>query len=283
MCVDVDVDRANCGACGNACGDGEVCAAGSCELSCTAETTECSGACRDLDTDRAHCGACGNACGDGQECLAGACAATCGAPLTSCADDSGGYCADTTGDADNCGACGATCADGEACIDSACLTQCPVGTLVCDSVDGVLCVDDPSTDRDNCGGCGVTCDSDEDCVGGACQACEPSVVRIPGDEAPTPPTDMRVSCFSGPTPVTLADCPVVACGALATWAFSYNDNRNAFGVVTYDPSGGLVRQSEQPGGRYVWDATLDTAAETATFVGQSNGSATIPWSLVRLP
>ncbi len=69
-CVDLAVDRANCGACGRSCGRLEVCEA----ERCTCEDT-CDGRCVDVFSDPDHCGACGNACGAGTQCLGGVCAA----------------------------------------------------------------------------------------------------------------------------------------------------------------------------------------------------------------
>ncbi len=59
ICTDLSSDEANCGACGNACGTGQMC---------------CNGTCVD-PSDRCNCGACGNTCayntntGEGEACL----------------------------------------------------------------------------------------------------------------------------------------------------------------------------------------------------------------------
>ncbi|MBO6938033.1 MAG: hypothetical protein JJ863_23900 [Deltaproteobacteria bacterium] len=72
-CVDVDIEPGNCGACGNACADGEVCSAGSCGPDCDDGLTLCSGLCLDLSNDPNNCGSCGNVCATGI-CIDGECA-----------------------------------------------------------------------------------------------------------------------------------------------------------------------------------------------------------------
>lgn len=60
LCVDVQSDPDNCGACDNAC---------AADLAC------CDGRCRDLDRDNGNCGACGNECflSGSRFCVCGAC------------------------------------------------------------------------------------------------------------------------------------------------------------------------------------------------------------------
>jgi hypothetical protein len=52
---------------------GQVCSAGTCNVTCGAGTTNCSGVCRDLQNDNSHCGACGQACTGTNFCQTGAC------------------------------------------------------------------------------------------------------------------------------------------------------------------------------------------------------------------
>jgi hypothetical protein len=66
-CIDPQTSRAHCGASaacdadggtgGAACGTGQVCAAGTCALSCPSGLVNCGGTCVDPQTSRAHCGA----------------------------------------------------------------------------------------------------------------------------------------------------------------------------------------------------------------------------------
>src|SRR5687768_5624199 len=60
VCVSVATSSEHCGACGAACGAGEVCSSGDCV--CATGTTDCGGTCTDLSSNNAHCGGCGIAC-----------------------------------------------------------------------------------------------------------------------------------------------------------------------------------------------------------------------------
>ncbi|CAA9542865.1 MAG: hypothetical protein AVDCRST_MAG59-993 [uncultured Thermomicrobiales bacterium] len=57
-CVDTGTDKANCGACGRACGAGRSC---------------CKGACVKLASDKRNCGRCGRRCRGGERCRDGRC------------------------------------------------------------------------------------------------------------------------------------------------------------------------------------------------------------------
>jgi hypothetical protein len=89
-CIDPQTSQDHCGASGDcldpnrgvACGDGEVCAQGTCE--CAPGHVSCDGACIDPQTSEAFCGASGDcldpnagvACGDGEVCAQGICKAS---------------------------------------------------------------------------------------------------------------------------------------------------------------------------------------------------------------
>lgn len=76
VCVDLQVEPANCGTCGNVCAAGEICFAGQCarEHRCAAPLVNCNDVCVDLNADAANCGVCGNVCPEGEICFGGQCA-----------------------------------------------------------------------------------------------------------------------------------------------------------------------------------------------------------------
>jgi hypothetical protein len=66
-CVNLKKNANHCGACGNHCGSGNTCVAGSCQPSCPAPQVRCGSACVDTTSTTTDCGACGH------DCLGGAC------------------------------------------------------------------------------------------------------------------------------------------------------------------------------------------------------------------
>jgi hypothetical protein len=73
ICVDLQSDPANCGACGNVCSF--ICDAGQCTFlqACLSPQVACGNVCVDLQTDPNNCGACGNACLVIETCAGGEC------------------------------------------------------------------------------------------------------------------------------------------------------------------------------------------------------------------
>lgn len=71
--INLAIDTKNCGACGNACTQGQVCQNGLCSGGCGNGFTQCGNACTNINTDPANCGGCGKACPQGQTCGNGAC------------------------------------------------------------------------------------------------------------------------------------------------------------------------------------------------------------------
>jgi len=72
--LDLKVDAANCGTCGHACADLEICAFGTCRsLICPDGQHLCENSCVDTSNDPANCGACGSPCQGQERCVAGAC------------------------------------------------------------------------------------------------------------------------------------------------------------------------------------------------------------------
>ncbi|MEZ4392777.1 MAG: MXAN_6577-like cysteine-rich protein [Polyangiales bacterium] len=177
FCADTRVDRANCGACGNACAAGEICESGRCVLQCPTGSSACGGRCVDLQGDRANCGACGTTCAEGEVCALGRCGAagvTCPTGSTSCS----GVCRDLTSDRAHCGACGTACGAGELCQAGVCELACGGGTTRC----GTRCVD-LQTDARSCGACDTACAEGQRCVAGVCSAAGcPSNLTLCGGE-----------------------------------------------------------------------------------------------------
>jgi hypothetical protein len=139
VCTDLNYDRANCGSCGNACAQGQVCQAAKCTTppdgapppGCNPPMTSCTlvtggMVCTDLNIDRANCGACNNPCPQDQVCQTGKCMLpppppTCQAPQTLCMPPTGGgYCADLAKDNLNCGRCGVMCMQPATCQSGTC-------------------------------------------------------------------------------------------------------------------------------------------------------------------
>lgn len=157
-CVDPRFDPLNCGGCGVACKEGEVCSLGSCNTTCTSPLLRCDTRCVDPLHDPTNCGGCGTTCMTGELCGPTGCTAGCTAPLTAC----GTSCVDTQNDPDNCGACGNPCKLGEDCRDGACTDTCTLPLKRC----GLVCVS-LAYDPNNCGICGNKCPGTP-CLEGGC-------------------------------------------------------------------------------------------------------------------
>jgi len=117
-CVDLTSESDNCGSCGVACGQSQVCANSVCQ--CREGSTQCGGQCVVTSSDPLNCGGCAGAggvvCGSGQVCEAGACRVACSPGFTRCGDS----CVDLQRDPGNCGACGTVCTDSRSCRAGAC-------------------------------------------------------------------------------------------------------------------------------------------------------------------
>lgn len=71
-CVDLQVDDANCGKCGNVCPKGTACKDGACDCLMAVEAY-CGDKCVDIFTSADHCGGCDHSC-QGGSCVGGLCA-----------------------------------------------------------------------------------------------------------------------------------------------------------------------------------------------------------------
>jgi hypothetical protein len=157
-CVDPRFDPLNCGGCGLACKEGEVCSLGTCSTSCAAPLLRCGATCVDVRHDPTNCGGCGNKCIEGEACGPTGCVAGCTKPLLECAM----ACVDTKNDPTNCGTCGNTCKSGFACSDGKCTDTCVFPLQRC----GLSCVS-LAYDPNNCGICGFKCPGTP-CLEGGC-------------------------------------------------------------------------------------------------------------------
>lgn len=155
VCTRLDTDD-NCGVCGNACGNGQVC----CNSQCVDPST--------LST-ALNCGGCGIVCGSG-DCVNAQC-------------DCGEGSVDLTADDDNCGACGNVCPTRpftqgqEYCEEGRCnALPCISGRLDCDGNLANGCEVDTQTSTEYCGATSCSnggggsgqCADNEVCLAGQC-------------------------------------------------------------------------------------------------------------------
>lgn len=81
VCVDLNRNPLNCGACGEVCATGNICSAGACIPAppiCTGGTTLCGSTCTNVQFDAQNCGSCGTICSASTTCQAGSCTPTTG-------------------------------------------------------------------------------------------------------------------------------------------------------------------------------------------------------------
>lgn len=117
---------------------------------------------------------------------------------------------------------------------------------------------------------------------GRCEPCVPTVISAFGPP-PSVPAGNSGQCYAGPNDFASAPCPVVQCGGLRYWAFSYSDNRFSSLLAGFDANGTLVKSEEVQGARYLWNMTADASAQTVTLFGQGTQEATVPFSFFQSP
>jgi len=155
QCLRVDDDPDNCGSCGRACGDDQVCFKGNCTNTCGAGCSStkqvcvvedfcdcreglsfCDSRCVDLERDPENCGRCGTTCDEGRSCEFGECV------QAQCVDSPevcSGSCTNIDDDILNCGACGKACESNEVCIASECKAYFSVSPQQCDACPCSVC------------------------------------------------------------------------------------------------------------------------------------------------
>ena len=117
-------------------------------------------------------------------------------------------------------------------------------------------------------------------LGSAAQAqTTPQIAIVPADGHPAIPAGLKVTCTPNPnTGAPSPTCPVIPSGGVTTWAYSFVDNRVAYGIVSYDANGAVLKNATRDGARYVYKMTVDPAAKTVSVWGQSNAKVDIAWS-----
>jgi len=107
----------------------------------------------------------------------------------------------------------------------------------------------------------------------------PEVVQVPANAPPPIPGGLKVTCLKGPNTLESSPtCPVIKYKGHTTWAFSFLDNRVAYGVVTYDVANNVLANNTQNGARYVYKITVEPGAQTVTIWGQADAKVVVPWS-----
>jgi hypothetical protein len=165
-CVDVSTDREHCGACGNACDQGQECEKGSCQLVCAEGEVNCDGECTLLGESKFNCGSCGKVCKPHESCQDGECVSTlpCEGPACQCQGHESfcfGACVDLEQNESHCGACRSPCLPTQTCEEGEC--RCPDGMLECYA--GCISV---TSNASNCGACGQICGNGKACNQGSC-------------------------------------------------------------------------------------------------------------------
>ena len=106
----------------------------------------------------------------------------------------------------------------------------------------------------------------------------PMVKEVPSSSPPPVPSGLKVTCMKGPDALDpCTTCPVIQWCEYTYWAYSYIDNRYGMAIVAYDRGNNMVQEWEKTGARYVYKITVDNAAQTVTFWGQSNNTIVVPW------
>jgi hypothetical protein len=108
------------------------------------------------------------------------------------------------------------------------------------------------------------------------------VSYVPASSHPAMPPGLQQVCVrasnNGAPPSKT--CPIVKYQGITTWAYSYIDNRLSLALVSYDADNNVIRNTEVPGARYVFEALSSDRTQTVMFVGQAMQRVTVPWATV---
>jgi hypothetical protein len=106
-----------------------------------------------------------------------------------------------------------------------------------------------------------------------------TIEYVPANSGPQPPAGMNATCTPHPgTGAQDKTCPVVRYKGITTWAYSFNDNRVALALVSYDGQNKIVRNVQKNGLRYVSNMVSSAKDQSVLFVGQSEGWVIVPWT-----
>lgn len=112
----------------------------------------------------------------------------------------------------------------------------------------------------------------------------PVVNIVSTSSHPQVPSGQNMFCLVNPDSLdSNPNCPVVECGGLTFWAYSYNDNRMSMSVVGYDVHGHQIKQWELKGARYIWQIEVDSDNKVVKFYGQAKASVVISWKDLQSP
>ncbi len=112
----------------------------------------------------------------------------------------------------------------------------------------------------------------------------PTVDQRLNSSHPAVPSGWKEACVQGPdTGAPSEQCPVLTYNGYTYWAYSDINNDVAMSIVAYDAAGEIFKQWDRPGARYIWQITVDAAAQTVSFAGQSNAKITLGWSDLFIP
>ncbi|HBF39590.1 MAG TPA: hypothetical protein DDW50_20015 [Firmicutes bacterium] len=111
----------------------------------------------------------------------------------------------------------------------------------------------------------------------------PTVTTVPAGSHPAIPSDLKEIALSDPSSGNPSSTdPVLKWGNYTYWAYSYIDNDYYLAIVAYDAAGNMVGRWDKYGARYIWQITIDAAAKTVTFWGQSKYTVKASWDDLNL-